>query len=467
MALKNFTQFTPQTVLSATDFVVGYRALDEIRTDLDSLTVAISGLLIQKGFTPGGSLGSVRRVSYRYTIGTGSPVNAVSGADDFGLTLTYTPGQIEVYRNGAHLIEGLDFLASNSTQVRNLSTLNVGDSVEIVALSATGVTVNQTLTGSGIVLQTNYRYTVPTSLTNGAVTVTGPDDFGSSLRYAAPNIDVYLNGSHLVNSYDFTATDGFNITLNEPVATGDVVDIQTLSSVGVGAVFGLSAFAGVSRIVAQNGVATSSTGGLGVVTLSADIQGRTLKSPLVAGDEVMIYDSVAKDNKKTTIAALTSLALGGGVGAKLFRADVGNPTGVSTAMTISAMSFGTSFVSFDTSGYYATNQPTRLTIPSGLDGMHVISANYRNGDGTGGLGSGAMSEVKIIKNSLSPSLSAIIANTRIHAGANSDHTDALNATGLDYSTAGDYYQMWVECDRGASGAVNIYITDAIFSIGKI
>jgi hypothetical protein len=309
MALKNFTQFTPQTVLSATDFVVGYRALDEIRTDLDSLTVAISGLLIQKGFTPGGSLGSVRRVSYRYTIGTGSPVNAVSGADDFGLTLTYTPGQIEVYRNGAHLIEGLDFLASNSTQVRNLSTLNVGDSVEIVALSATGVTVNQTLTGSGIVLQTNYRYTVPTSLTNGAVTVTGPDDFGSSLRYAAPNIDVYLNGSHLVNSYDFTATDGFNITLNEPVATGDVVDIQTLSSVGVGAVFGLSAFAGVSRIVAQNGVATGPTGGLGVVTLSADIQGRTLKATPAAGDEVMIYDSVAKDNKKTTVSTLTSLAV--------------------------------------------------------------------------------------------------------------------------------------------------------------
>jgi hypothetical protein len=87
-----------------------------------------------------------------------------------------------------------------------------------------------------------------------------------------------------------------------------VVDVQTLSSAGTGAVYGLSAFAGVSRIVAQNGVATSSTGGLGVVTLSADIQGRTLKSPLVAGDEVMIYDSVAKDNKKTTIATLTSLA---------------------------------------------------------------------------------------------------------------------------------------------------------------
>lgn len=308
MALKNFTQFTPQTVLSATDFVVGYRELDEIRTDLDSLTNAISGLLIIKGFTPGGSLGSVRRVSYRYTIGTSSPVNAVSGVDDFGLSLSYTPGQIEVYRNGAHLAESLDYLATNSTQVRNLSTLNLGDIVEVVALSATGVTVIQTLTGSGTIVQANYRYTVPTSLANGATTVSGPDDFGATLRYASPNVAVFLNGSHLVNSYDYIATTGTSILLNEPVATGDVVDVQTLSSVGTGAVYGLSAFAGVSRIVAQNGVATSSTGGLGVVTLSADIQGRTLKASPVAGDEVMIYDSVAKDNKKTTVATLTSLA---------------------------------------------------------------------------------------------------------------------------------------------------------------
>ena len=311
MALKNFTQFTPQTVLSATDFVVGYRALDEIRTDLNSLTDAISGLLILKGFTPGGSLGSVRRVSFRYTIGSGSPVNAVSGVDDFGLTLSYTPSQIEVYRNGSHLIESLDFLATNSTQVTNLSTLNLGDIVEVVALSATGVTVIETLTGSGAIVQTNYRYTVPTSIGNGATTITGNDDFGASLNYTAPNLSVYLNGSHLVNSYDYTATNGLSIILNDPVTNGDVVDVQTLSSIGTGAVFGLSAFSGVSRIVAQNGVSTGSTGGVGIVTLSADIQGRTLKASPQAGDQIMLFDVVGNDNKKTTVSTLTSLAIAG------------------------------------------------------------------------------------------------------------------------------------------------------------
>jgi len=441
MALKNFTQFTPQTVLSATDFVVGYRALDEIRTDLDSLTVAISGLLISKGFTPGGSLGSVRRVSYRYTIGTGSPVNAVSGADDFGLTLTYSPGQIEVYRNGAHLIEGLDFLASNSTQVRNLSTLNVGDSVEIVALSATGVTVNQTLTGSGIVLQTNYRYTVPTSLANGAVTVTGPDDFGSSLRYAAPNIDVYLNGSHLVNSYDYTATNGLNITLNEPVATGDVVDIQTLSSVGTGAVYGLSAFAGVSRIVAQNGVATSSTGGLGVVTLSADIQGRTLKASPAAGDEVMIYDSVAKDNKKTTIATLTSLAAYVSEGVIATRENnqyISYGTGVFATIALTGADL------FDSAGYHdpASNN-SRITIPSGKAGNYLIVANAAT------LNNQAYypSNLRIIKNGVTAVPVAQSSSTVAVNGIDA----YMSVTALTGLGVGEYVEMQVNQAQAYSG----------------
>ena len=441
MALKNFTQFTPQTVLSATDYVVGYRELDEIRTDLDSLTVAISGLLIQKGFTPGGSLGSVRRVSYRYTIGSSSPVNAVSGADDFGLTLAYTPGQIEVYRNGAHLIESLDFLATNSTQVTNLSTLNLGDIVEVVALSATGVTVIETLTGSGAIVQQNYRYTVPTSLANGATTVSGPDDFGSILSYVSPNVAVFLNGSHLVNSYDYTATTGTTIVLNEPVATGDVVDVQTLSSLGTGAVYGLSAFAGVSRIVAQNGVATSSTGGLGVVTLSADIQGRTLKASPVAGDEVMIYDSAAKDNKKTTVATLTSLAAYVSEGVIATRQNnqyISYGTGVFTTIALTGADL------FDSAGYHdpASNN-SRITIPSGKAGNYLIVANAAT------LNNQAyyQSNIRIIKNGVTAvpvaQTSSSVATNGIDA-----HMSVTALTGLG---EGEYLEMQVNQQQAYSG----------------
>ena len=441
MALKNFTQFTPQTVLSATDFVVGYRSLDEIRTDLNSLTDAISGLLILKGFTPGGSLGSVRRVSFRYTIGSGSPVNAVSGVDDFGLTLSYTPSQIEVYRNGSHLIESLDFLATNSTQVTNLSTLNLGDIVEVVALSATGVTVIETLTGSGAIIQTNYRYTVPTSIGNGATTITGNDDFGASLNYTAPNLSVYLNGSHLVNSYDYTATNGLSIILNDPVTNGDVVDVQTLSSIGTGAVFGLSAFSGVSRIVAQNGVSTGSTGGVGIVTLSADIQGRTLKASPQGGDQIMLFDVVGNDNKKTTVATLTSLAAYVSEGVIATRQNnqyISYGTGVFATIALTGADL------FDSAGYHdPTSNNSRITIPSGKAGNYLIVANAAT------LNNQAyyQSNVRIIKNGVT---AVPVAQSSSSVATNG--IDAyMSVTALTGLGEGEYVEMQVNQQQAYSG----------------
>ena len=122
MALKNFTQFTPQTVLSATDYLVGYRDLDEIRTDLSSPTDAISGLLISKGFTPGGTVGSVKRVGFRFTIASGNNLNAVSGFDDFGSFLLYNAGAVEVLRRRwPLLVQIAEALARSECSARCLS----------------------------------------------------------------------------------------------------------------------------------------------------------------------------------------------------------------------------------------------------------------------------------------------------------------------------------------------------------
>ena len=273
MALKNFTQFTPQTVLSATDYLVGYRNLDEIRSDLDSMSLAVSGILISKGFLPGFVVGSVKRSSYKYTIGTNSPVNAVSGADDFGLTLTYTPGQVEVYRNGAHLANSLDYLAVNSTQITNLSTLNLGDIVEVVGLSGTGVTVTNTLTGFiGNLVQYNYRYTVApgNTITPGSTVITGAGDFGTSLYFNTDSFQVYLNGSHLVRDLDYSSYNtGTSLTLGMAVANGDTVEVVSLSSCRSTQLSGVSAFAGIGKLQSGNRVGLLPTTGTGVVTISA------------------------------------------------------------------------------------------------------------------------------------------------------------------------------------------------------
>jgi len=272
MALRNFTQFTPQTVLSATDFVVGYRDLDEIRTSLDNLAVALSGLLVKKGFTPGNSLGSVVRVGYRYTIASGNNLNAVSGTDDYGSNLIYVPGQIEVYRNGSHLVESLDFQATNGTQIRNLSTLNLGDVVEVSCLSGIVATVTTNVSVGGNAFYANYRYTVATgnTIVPGVTLISGSDDYNAILNFVAPNLEVYLNGSHLVRDYDYGLySTGSSLTLAAPVANGDVLDVVVLSGSGLTVGTGVSAYSNITRIVAGKNISISPTTGTGVVTVSS------------------------------------------------------------------------------------------------------------------------------------------------------------------------------------------------------
>ena len=325
MALKNFTQFTPYTTLSSTDFLVGYRSLDEIRTDLDSMSLGVSALLISKGFLPGTIVGRVQRVSYRYTIASGSPVNAVSGADDNGLTLSYTPGQVEVYRNGSHLVNSLDFLATTSTQITNLSTLNLGDIVEVVALSGIGATIQYQLSGFiGSLVQRNYRYSVATgnTIVPGSTLISGADDYGSVLAFNTNSFQVYLNGSHLVRDYDYSAfSGGTSLTLAMPVAAGDSVDVISLSACFSSQLSAVSAFSGISKILGGDRVTVS--GGTGNVTVSS----QTCISDFPAADwtnashiarwgTLQSYLSgVAASNTSRADAVYTQLIPGGGSGA--------------------------------------------------------------------------------------------------------------------------------------------------------
>ena len=314
MALKNFTQFTPYTVLSSTDNFVGYRDLDEIRSDLSSVTDAISGLLISKGFTPGSSVGVVRKVSYRYTIASGSSLNAVSGADDYGLVLSYQPTQVEVYRNGAHLAEILDFVATNGNQITNLSALNTGDIVEVVALSSSTLNPVGSISGSGDALATTFRYSVATSNTikPGNTLIAGVDDFGLSLSFTLPNLEVYLNGSHLVRDLDYGSyNSGTALTLNEAVADGDTVEVVSVSAYNLTQVVGISSYAGIQQIRAGKDFYISNITGTGSVSLSSKPGIRDIKVPdwttgahITNWSTLQLYlSSVASSNRFTQASA--------------------------------------------------------------------------------------------------------------------------------------------------------------------
>ena len=66
-----------------------------------------------------------------------------------------------------------------------------------------------------------YRYTVSVAGT----TITGMDDLGKALTYTRGYIAVYVNGSKLIETLDYTATTGSSIVFVNAVQIGDVVEI--------------------------------------------------------------------------------------------------------------------------------------------------------------------------------------------------------------------------------------------------
>jgi len=92
-------------------------------------------------------------------------------ADDNGVLINYTVGQVSVYLNGVKLVMGTDFTATNGSTITGLSALTASDVVEVIALStfspadtvpATGGTFSGNVIHSGTV--TNSSTTTATGL---------------------------------------------------------------------------------------------------------------------------------------------------------------------------------------------------------------------------------------------------------------------------------------------------------------
>ena len=80
--------------------------------------------------------------SYVYTISVDT--TSISGADDNGDTLVYDLGKVEVYYNGAKLVPGSDFTASDGSIITLGSTVTSGDTIEVVSLSKASFIDTQT-----------------------------------------------------------------------------------------------------------------------------------------------------------------------------------------------------------------------------------------------------------------------------------------------------------------------------------
>jgi hypothetical protein len=169
-------------------------------------------------FRASGSGGNLSHEQYKYT--TSSPTTTFSGNDDNGISLSYEVGELQVFLNGILLIDSQDYTASNGTSVVLTAAT---DSNDVLAVSRY-IGGNSSVTNVVISRQDVYVYTTASP----ATTITGSDDNSATLSYIENQVQVFQNGILLIDSADYTATNGTSIVLGVATDSGDTIVVQSL-----------------------------------------------------------------------------------------------------------------------------------------------------------------------------------------------------------------------------------------------
>ena len=155
---------------------------------------------------------------YIYTA-TASQVT-FSGSDNNSNTLSYTEGYTEVYLNGIKLVSGIDYTATNGTSIVLTSGAAASDTLEVIAMGGTDV-IN-------LIVSRGFNSFVYTATASQTV-FSGSDDNAETLAYTAGQLQVFLNGV-LLDSSDYTATNGTSITLGAGAALNDKISVMAYST---------------------------------------------------------------------------------------------------------------------------------------------------------------------------------------------------------------------------------------------
>ena len=161
----------------------------------------------------GGSGGSGVTI-HNFKFAPSANATVIGGADANGNTMSYTPGEEDVYLNGVKLVDGgEDYTASNSTHVTLAANAVSGDTVEVVSIV-------------GVTGRKEYQYTI----SSGSSTITGADDASQTLSYVEGKEQMFLNGVKQVKGDDYTTPNTTHISLTNPVVSGDFVEIVVYPS---------------------------------------------------------------------------------------------------------------------------------------------------------------------------------------------------------------------------------------------
>jgi hypothetical protein len=240
----------------------------------------------------GQQLGQGQAERFVYTA-TGGETSVTS--DDAGRAIAYTVGQVDVYLNGAKLINGSDFTATTGTSITGLAALTASDVVEVFALSifqasdtvsaSTGGTFNGNVTIAADLSVTGTTTITTADINGGAIdgTTIGGSSAGAgtfsalTVNGSLGNLAVQSSGAELHFSRnennDFLANGGTSASLtvgannNLILKTGATLTermrIDSSGNVGIGS----SSPSGKLEVRTGGGVAyfTRTAGDTGVI----------------------------------------------------------------------------------------------------------------------------------------------------------------------------------------------------------
>ena len=152
----------------------------------------------------------------------------VAGDLEYGeLAINYADGKL-YYKNSSNAVKSFLDSASSVSLIQQYSV----DSSEVINLidsdyvtARTGAAVDSDYVNGLIDVTTAVEYIYqPTSNTT---VFQGSDVNNNTLSYTSGYIDVYLNGSRLTPTLDYTATNGTSVTLlGDPISNGDTLSIN-------------------------------------------------------------------------------------------------------------------------------------------------------------------------------------------------------------------------------------------------
>ena len=139
----------------------------------------------------------------RQTFTANSTVN-----NNFTVTGGYIPGQVDVFYNGAKLVNGSDVNTSSGTTIVLTSNAAANAIVDVVG-------INYFTAGGGVTTPVRQQFVATANQTT--FTVTG--------GYTPGQIDVFRNGVKLTPGADVNISGGSTVVLVSPAANGDNIDV--------------------------------------------------------------------------------------------------------------------------------------------------------------------------------------------------------------------------------------------------